>query len=230
MKRRVVIFAIQAIMIFGFANITQAQKTDNLQLSQPVSLPTSGYIINENGDKIYGKISAEKLMAALSGEIGVLEEISFSTYSGEKVIYHADQIKGFSQKRPFSLRNFEGFTSIDHEFAYFQSMPHPQFKDKMVFAERVMQGTIQVYVAPRKNNNISEDAGNTVDVANRSYYVIHGNEEAIVLTNDNYREHFEGLFGDCPEMKGFLMRHPQMVDFASFHILVELYNDHFDCD
>ncbi|MGB0522117.1 MAG: hypothetical protein ACPGJS_04115 [Flammeovirgaceae bacterium] len=226
MKRSVTIFVLQLVLVLGLITDLKAQKTNNLHLSQPVSLPTSGYIITADGEKVYGKISAEKLMAALSGEIGVLEEIAFNTYSGEKIIYHANQIKGFSQKRPFPLRNFEGFTSIDHEFAYFQSMPHPTFKNKMVFAECVMQGSIQVYVAPREQA-LSED-GSTEDM--RSYYVMHKGENAIVLTQANYAEHFESLFGGCDEMDDFLERHPQMVDFKSFHLLVELYNDHFACD
>ena len=228
MKSKIVIFALQAIIVFGLTTATVAQKTDNLQLTQPVSLPTSGYIITQDGEQVHGKISAEKLMAALRGEIGVLEEISFSTYSGEKVIYRADQIKGFSQKRPFSLKNFEGFTSIDHNFAYFESMPHPTVKGKMVFAERVMQGAIQVFVAPR-DKELLEDDGTELEAADRSYYVSHGGE-VVVLMESNYNEHFNSLFGNCDEMIDFLQRHPQMANFESFHILVELYNDHFSCD
>ena len=214
-------------MAFGTSTLN-AQKTDNLQLTKPVSLPTTGYIITNTGEKVYGKISAEKLMAALNGEIGVLDEISFSTYSGEKMTYKANEIKGFSQKRPFSLKHFEGFTSIDHEFAYFQSMPHPQIKGQMVFAERVMQGDIQVFVAPR-DVQVSEDSGNELSVADRRYYVIHGELGPFVVTIDNYKTHFEDMFGNCTEMADFLNRHPQMEGFESFHILVELYNDHFDC-
>lgn len=229
MKNRIVTFALQALILVGFVMTAQAQKTDNLQLTQPVSLPTSGYILTEEGEQVHGKISAEKIMTVSSGEVTVLNEISFSTYSGEKMAYTADKIKGFSQKRPFPLRNFEGFTSIDHNFAYFQSMPHPTNEGEMVFAEQVMQGKIQVFVAPRSVEISEDDASIQTEIADRRYYVAYDGK-TIVLMESNYQDHFNSLFGDCDEMTDFLQRHPQMTNFESFHILVELYNDHFSCN
>jgi len=229
MKNSIVTFALRALILVGFMATAQAQKTDNLQLTQPVSFPTSGYILTENGDQVQGKISAEKLMAASSSEVGALNEISFSTYSGEKMVYNATTIKGFSQKRAFPLRNFEGFTSIDHNFAYFQSMPHPTIKGQMVFAEQVMQGKIEVFIAPRNKRVSEDDASLQAEVADRRYYVSHAGT-TIVLMESNYKEHFNTLFSDCDEMITFLQRHPQMTNFESFHILVELYNHHFSCE
>jgi len=228
MKRSIVRLITQLVVVLSLTTTVIAQKTNNLQLTQPVSLPTTGYIITESGEQVEGKISAEKLMAALNGEIGVLEEIAFNTYSGEKMIYAANQIKGFSQKRPFPLRNFEGFTSIDHNFAYFESLPHPSIEGKMVFAERVMQGKIRVFVAPR-NKALHEDSGEELEVADRCYYVEKDGKVEVIMAS-NYADHFNTLFGNCDEMIDFLQRHPQMINFESFHILVELYNDHFSCE
>ncbi len=115
----------------------------------PVSFPSNGFVVTNSGNKIQGKISAEKIMSYQDEGNVLLEEISFSTYSGNKVVYTAENIKSFSQKRPFALKNFEGFTSIDPEFAHFQSMPHPTEKGQNVFAEKLMEGKVEVFASPK---------------------------------------------------------------------------------
>ena len=202
---------------------------NSLKESSPVSIPSTGYVITEEGDTLNGKISAEKMLAYLENDNILLEEISFNNYSGNKVSYEAKSIRGFAQKRPFPLNNFQGFASIDPEYAHFESMPHPEEAGKFVFAERLMKGSIQVFAAPKLTAE-GEDGELVVVEDTKRYFVVKDNGEVILLEDHNYKEHFTSLFGDCEEMTEFLSRHPQMWEFDSFHLLVELYNDHFFCN
>lgn len=210
--------------LLGFA--TMAQNT--LKEVNPVSFPTNGFVVTNSGNKIQGKISAEKVMSYQEEQNVLLEEISFSTYSGNKLVYKAENIKSFSQKRPFALKNFEGFTSVDPDFAHFESMPHPTKTGKTVFAEKLMDGKIEVFASP-KSIGKSETGGLIVEEDDKSYFIMKNGGEVVFLTEDNYAENFDLMFADCDEMAGFLNRHPQMLDFKSFHVLVELYNNHFTC-
>jgi hypothetical protein len=200
----------------------------SLKEVNPVSFPSNGFVVTKSGNKIQGKISAEKVMSYHEEENVLLEEISFSTYSGTAVTYKAENIKSFSQKRPFALKNFEGFTSVDPNFAHFQSMPHPTEKGKSVFAEKLMDGKVEVFASPKKIEK-NETGGLVVEEDDKSYFVIKNGGEVIFLTEDNYEKNFDLMFADCDEMGDFLNRHPQMLDFKSFHVLVELYNNHFSC-
>lgn len=219
------LFTTLALTFISFVGFSQ---TTTLREVNPVSLPTTGYIITSKNDTLKGKIAAEKVMSYNEDNNMLLEEISFSTYSGNKVNYKAESLKGFSQKRPFVLKNFEGFTSIDLEYAHFESMPHPSKAGKQVFAERLMYGNVEVFAAPASIYK-NDDGSIAIEEDERSYFVIKNNGRVILLTEDNYAENFEYLFGDCDEMADFMTRHPQMWEFKSFHLVVELYNDHFKC-
>ncbi len=196
-----------------------------LLLSEPVILPTEGYIITSAGDTLRGKVNV------VSSAMDVVIQIGFKDdKTGQKSKFKAADIKGFAQKRNKFLAGLIKDGLLDKNFIHYEARKHPK-KDKIVFMERLMNDPkTRVYAYPGEittSSGISTGIGtfSTPDLDSYSYLVAkNGSTEDVMVESRNFKKSFPPLVADCPAFNDELAKDAKRNKFLNLGMLLKEYN------
>ena len=176
-------------------------------------------IITNNNDTVRGKVNVTLV-------VNYVMRIQFKDNLGRKFKYKAGEIKEFGQKRQILLRLLENdLTTVDKEWAVYETQIHPKQPDKPVFMERLLNGSqIKIYNNPTGMKSGSMVGDIKVRDKDYSYIIIKHNAPPLILRSINFDEEYFKLFGDCPTLMDFIKQNNVPVAFRNLGVLVEQYN------
>ena len=211
-------------------------------------LPVPGYVIYNNGDTIWGKLTWSMKYVENNPV-----EIKFTPDHGEKQTLSAGEILGFGNQLSAWLGEDDIAARIPLPPEDYVSLPSWKKKEP-VFMNRLITGRVTVYL------NRSGIGTSTARVETRSridgigftwvpgeglsigptyrtdyriiegrsrytsYFVVKDSGEMIKVEKENYDLLLEQLFGDCPALQDEFARNPDLKKFKNFMILTEVYN------
>ena len=202
-----------------------ASANAQLLLSEPVVLPTEGYLITTAGDTLRGKVNV------VSSAMDVVIQIAFKDdKTGQKSKFKAADIKGFAQKRNKFLASLIKDGLLDKNFIHYEARKHPK-KDKIVFMERLMNDPkTRVYAYPGEittSSGIGTSIGtfSTPDMDSYSYLVAkNGSAEDVMVESKNFKKSFPPLVADCPAFSDELTKDTKRNKFINLGTLLKEYN------
>ncbi|MEO1049617.1 MAG: hypothetical protein AAFX87_03300 [Bacteroidota bacterium] len=196
---------------------TQVKAQDKLLKSiKPIKILVEGYVVSNSGDTLRGKVACLRVA-------GYVQTISLRDGQG-KSKFSASEVLGFTQKRPVLLKDFSDLTTVDQNWVYYESHPHPKKKGQVVFLQRLMDGRIKVYDNPFGAERSSQLSIVQISQKESSYFVKKDGNSLIKLKNKNFDEQLKHLFFDCQRFEGFARDNPKTIKFKKLHYLVEFYN------
>jgi len=211
-------------------------------------LPVPGYVIYNNGDTVWGKLSWS-LKYVENNPV----EIKFTSAAGAKQTLRAGEILGFGNQLSAWLGEDDMAARIPLPPEDYVSLPSWKKKEP-VFMNRLMTGRVTVYL----NRSAIGTSTTRIETRSRidgigftwepgegltigpmyrtdyriiegrsrytSYLVVKDGGEMIKVEKENYDPLLEQLFGDCPALQDEFARNPDLKKFKNFMILTEVYN------
>jgi hypothetical protein len=188
------------------------------------------YFTLNDGSEIEGTIKD------IDRKKGLIEEVKIKDAKGDKIKIQAEEIKEMYLPKSGLQKFADSYdfihdarawsdTSVEREYiqegyVYFvQTDVKVKKKNRTLLMQMVnpsFSADIKVYHDPRAGETTSFSVGG-IDVAGgneKSYYVQKGEETAFRLKKKHYDDHFETLFGDCPQLMQKHGEDPDWDDFA----------------
>lgn len=214
MKKPFHLFVLTACMATAHVTASAQIVTD----TEPITMFVDGYVVKESQDTLRGKVMVTQQM-------NYVTQISFKDKDGNKTKYAASDIVAFGQKRPKFMRDFADLTTIDKEQVHYESKAHPKKEGKMVFMERLMNGSkIKLYNNPSGGEGSTSIGGFKLNENEASYVVVKQGDKPFILKKKNYEDEFDSLFGDCSSFMAYANGKPELKKFKQLGTVVENYN------
>lgn len=187
MKKPFQFFALTALIATTYVSASAQIITD----SELITLFVDGYVVKAGKDTLLGKVMVTQ-------QNNYATQISFKDKDGNKTKFGADDIVAFGQKPPKLMRDFTDLTTVDKEQVYYESKAHPKKEGKLVFMERLMNGSkIKLYNNPSGGEGSTSIGGFKLNENEASYVVVKQDGKPFILKKKNYEDEFDSLFGDC---------------------------------
>lgn len=179
-----------------------------------VILNNPATIVLENGDTLKGKLSSASLINSY------LKNVTLKLADGSKRKLDAAEMKTLTVKASalakmammnesansiFRTIKTDFSAIINREYIVFEQALRATKKDKPAMMQLLNPGfdhAIKVYADPNANETMKLQSGDVALTggADKSYLFVKNGEKAVIVKKGKYRNNFDELYADCPDM------------------------------
>lgn len=179
-----------------------------------VILNNPATIVLENGDTLKGKLSSASLINSY------LKNVTLKLADGSKRKLDAAEMKTLTVKASalakmammnesansiFRTIKTDFNAIINREYIVFEQALRATKKDKPAMMQLLNLGfdhAIKVYADPNANETMKLQSGDVTLTggADKSYLFVKNGEKAVIVKKGKYRNNFDELYADCPDM------------------------------